>query len=214
VARDQIRTYAGHAFDKAVHLCEAHNLARAQRKCLAGSDGGVCLVASQANGGVDEDRRVDMPLASTGGAGAMFTFQCGADDADILSGIMDFSYSPDVLADFVSFVTPLSFPDEPNVIVDLKSIADYESDILWHHLFLSPLPVSLLLDAHPSFAFKVYTGPRKHLDLSEEPLSYTEAMVRPDADAWVMAMEHEKKSLEGMGALEEVDLPSRERMID
>src|ERR1700678_954170 len=212
-ARDRIHTHAGRDFDEAIRLRKARDLARAQRKRLTGSDGGVISVTSQVNGGVDVDHHVGIPLASNGGADAMLTFQSSTADNDILLGIADLSYSPDVIADFVSFVTPLSFPDEPDAVVDFKSITDDESNILWHHLFSSPSPVSLFLDADSSFAFKVYTGPRKHLDLSKEPLSYMEAMARPDADAWTAAMKCEKKSLEDMGAFEEVDLPSGECTI-
>jgi hypothetical protein len=208
-ACDRIHTHAGCAFNEAICLCDACDLARAQQKRLAGSGGGVISVTTQENGGVVEDSRVDVLIDSNGGADAMVALQGSVDDAVILSGVTEFSYSSDVLADFVSFLAPLSFPDGPDISVN----DEVEADILWHHWFSSPLPVSLFLDGDLSLAFKVYNGPRKHLDLMKEPLSYAEAMARSDADAWRTAMEREKKSLEDMGAFEEVDLPSGERMI-
>jgi hypothetical protein len=225
--RDRIRTYAGRDFDDALRLRELRDLQRAQRKRtrLAGNDGDKILVVSQStNGGADEATRgaagmnggvvgdmvEDVNIGTNGGANALVTYQC---DDDMLKGIADISYLPDVLADFIAFLTPLSFPEDIDFDVDVSSFIDDESEILWDHFYSSPMPISLFLDADCSLAFKAYSGPQRPFDLSKEPLSYTEAMMRPDADAWRAAMEREKKSLEDMGAFEEVDLPPGERTI-
>jgi hypothetical protein len=103
---------------------------------------------------------------------------------DMIQGITSLSYSPDVLTDFISFFTPLSFPEDVDLDIEITFFIDKESDILWDHNFSSPLLISLLLDADHSFAFKAYNRPRKFIDLSKEPLSYMETMACPDADAW------------------------------
>jgi Reverse transcriptase (RNA-dependent DNA polymerase) len=124
--------------------------------------------------------------------------------------IADTSYSPDVLADFIAFLTPLSIPIDVDIVS--HSLIDEDSDIIWNNTFSSAIPVSLFIDNDQSSAFQNYNASRS-FDLSKEPSSYKEAMAQPDADAWIAAMEREKRSLEEMGAFEEVELPSGERMI-
>jgi hypothetical protein len=122
---------------------------------------------------------VDVNIGTDGGANELATFQ---HTTDVLEELSDFYYSPDILADFISFLVPLSFPNEVDANIDSQNFHDDESNILWQHFDFSPAPISLFLDVDLSFAFKVYNGPRKFLDLSKEPLSYMEAMSRPDAD--------------------------------
>lgn len=75
-----------------------------------------------------------------------------------------------------------------------------EPDILWQHLMDSPLAFSAATTSfHPKFP---------PFDLSKAPLSYSEALARPDAPVWQAAMDREKNSLRDMGAFAEVPLPS------
>lgn len=62
-----------------------------------------------------------------------------------------------------------------------------EPDILWQHLMDSPL-------AFPAntASFRPKFPP---FDLSKAPLSYSEALARPDASVWQAAMDREKNSL-------------------
>ena len=65
-----------------------------------------------------------------------------------------------------------------------------------------------------SFAFKTFSLPfSRPFDLSKPPLSYTEAIARPDSSVWHSAMDRERMSLAEMGAFEEVELPKGEKTI-
>jgi Reverse transcriptase (RNA-dependent DNA polymerase) len=145
-------------------------------------------------------------IGKDGGAKA---YQCVV-VSDMTNEIADTSYSPDVLADFIAFLTPLSIPIDVDIVS--HPLIDEKSDIIWNNTFSSAIPVSLFIDNDQSSAFQNHNASRS-FDLSKEPSSYKEAMARPDADAWIAAMEREKRSLEEMGAFEEVELPSGERTI-
>jgi Reverse transcriptase (RNA-dependent DNA polymerase) len=163
------------------------------------------VVTQHTNGGANESLHVD--VGTNGGANDLVTYQHTA-DADMLKGLSDLYYSSDILANFILFLAPLSFPNE--VDADIGS----QSSTMMNQIFYSNTSfLFFFLNADLSFAFKVYNGPWKSFDLSKEPLSYSEAMSRPDADAWRAAMEHKKKSLEEMRAFEEVDLLSGEHTI-
>jgi Reverse transcriptase (RNA-dependent DNA polymerase) len=172
----------------------------AEAMCVdVGTDGGV-------HGGVDIDVDKELGIGKDGGAKA---YQCVV-VSDMTNEIADTSYSPDVLADFIAFLTPLSIPLDIDIVS--HSLIDEESDIIWNNTFSSAIPVSLFIDNDQSSAFQNHNASRS-FDLSKEPLSYKEAMAWPDADAWIAAIEQEKRSLEEMGAFEEVELPSGERTI-
>jgi hypothetical protein len=152
------------------------------------TDGGAILVVTEGvHGGADEavsvvvgtDRgadvgmSVDVGLHMDGGADTLVAY-VSVDEA--FKGIADLSYSLDVLANFISFFTFLSFPVDNDIEINISSLLDDESDIIWDHQFFSPIPICLFLDADRSFALKVYSGPRKPFYLSKEPLSYAEAI--------------------------------------
>jgi Reverse transcriptase (RNA-dependent DNA polymerase) len=100
----------------------------------------------------------------------------------------------DTFTDFLSFLASTSFPD----YIETTSLDMLEPEIFWNHS----------LSAVSSFRQHTQT-----YDLSKEPQSYTEAITRPDTDAWHAAMDCEKKSLEQMGTFKEVELPPGERVI-
>jgi Reverse transcriptase (RNA-dependent DNA polymerase) len=109
-------------------------------------------------------------------------------------GTVDLSTSHDTFADFLSFLASTSFPDH----IETTSLDMLEPKIFWNH------------------SLSVVSSFRQHTrtyDLSKEPQSYTEAITRPDADAWHAAMDREKESLEQMGTFKEVELPPGERVI-
>jgi Reverse transcriptase (RNA-dependent DNA polymerase) len=240
LVRDRIRTHAGRDYDNAIRLKQNRASERAQRRKTSlppvlvatqrmnggvaettrmdvGTDGGADVDVTVdenigTNGGADVGMIVDANVGTNGGADVLVAYQC-ADTDGMIKGIGDISYSPDALADYISFLAPLSFPVDDDLDIGVSSLVDDESDILWDHICLSPTPISLFLDVDQSCAFKAYSGPHRSFDLSKEPLSYTEAVTRPDADSWRVAMEREKTSLEEMGAFEEVDLPPGERTI-
>jgi hypothetical protein len=191
-ARDRIRTYAGRDYDEAMRLKELRTHERTQRtKVRNGGADRATLVEV----GVDSD--VDVIVGTDGGANSFVAFRGmstngGADIAtnggeDVstdwgdenggrIKGIAYLSYSPAFLADFISFLTPLSFPDDDDLNDDLYSLIHDESDILWNHRFLCSTPISLFLDTDRSYAFKAYGGPHRPIDLSKKPLSYAEAI--------------------------------------
>jgi hypothetical protein len=105
----------------------------------------------------------------------------------------DLSPSVDTIADFLSFIAPLHFPDQ----IDTTSLDDMEADVPW--ALLSP-PISFALSS-------------RSFNLLKEPFSYSEAISRPDASVWRAAMDRELTSLGEMGAFVEADLPKGERAI-
>ena len=190
--RDRIRTIAGRDYDEALRLRNKNSLARTSGRPSRSTD-------------------TAMAVATDGGAS---TVPGSALLAPLVVGgvMMDgWHLSEDLLGDFVSYVASSQFPDP----VDTFSLTFDEPDILWNHSLLSfpdssPSilldPVCLLSENHPHFV-------SKSPDLSKAPRTFSDAMARPDADAWRAAMDREKTSLKEMGAFEEVDLPKGERTI-
>ena len=80
--------------------------------------------------------------------------------------------SPSALA--IAYLSSLVSSPSSLVVSDASSLHGMEHDIIWRHLLDSPLA---LLASGSSFAPKF-----PPYDLSKEPLSYTEALARPDAD--------------------------------
>ena len=65
-----------------------------------------------------------------------------------------------------------------------------------------------------SLAFTTFSSPfSRSFDLSKPPLSYAEAIARPDSSIWHSAMDRERQSLADMGAFEEAVLPAGEKPI-
>ena len=138
--------------------------------------------------GVDGGVTLNAPVAGDGGALASFMPVNG--DRDL------WQVTEDTLEDLVSY---LAFSPSPDLAVT-ESLASDEAYIFWDSIALGAF-VSPRYPSSPSY------------NMSKEPLSYTEAMARPDADAWRAAMDREKTSLEEMGAFEEVYLPKGEQLI-
>ena len=122
-------------------------------------------------------------------------------------GISDLSPSAESIAFLSSYVeSPSSdaWADIPSLDSD-----SLERDIIYQYITssLSDSPLALRATAPSSL-------PRSRpFDLSKAPLSYSEALARSDALVWQAAMDRERKSLQDMGAFEEVDLPAGERTI-
>jgi hypothetical protein len=82
----------------------------------------VVHVDADVNGGVD------VVVSTDGGADALVASRCIA--TGMVKRFVDLSYSPDVIADFILFLTPLSFPDDNDMGIALYSLVDDESNIL------------------------------------------------------------------------------------
>ena len=161
----------------------------------------LCAVGDvTANGGVlcvDEVVMVsngDVDVVSTDGD----VDRCVADDdiSDVHivpTGISDLTPSEDVYSDILSFLAPSNFRDHDS----LDCLASHEFDILWRHCF-SARPHAPSPNLPPSQRF---------------PLSYAEAIARPDASVWRAAMDREMMSLREMGAFVEEDLPKGEKTV-
>jgi len=81
-------------------------------------------------------------------------------------------------------------------------------DAIYHLLaFFAPssFPDSFSVDTDSLAAYSFHHSP--FIDLTKAPTSYIEAVSRLDASAWKAAMVREERSLEEMGAFEEVELP-------
>ena len=190
----RIRTVAGQAYDDVMELKRYRDTER-QNRLLSKKhvvDGGALdgtLITS--SGGAN----VASAGASSGGAnvastGALLSFT---------EGLADLSPSSDDIDSLLSFIESSSFPDP----IDTESLLEIERDLI--HSFFS--------FSDPS-VFKAFSPPfSRPFDLSKPPLSYTEAVARPDAHIWHSAMDRERKSLEDMKAFEEAELPKGERAI-
>src|ERR1700684_150017 len=106
-------------------------------------------------------------------------------------GVTDLSPSIEAIESFVSFIDSSSLPDP----VSTDSLAEAERDSIYS--FLSLIPLVALKAFLPPFS--------RPFDLSKPPSAYTEALARPDASVWHLAMERERKNLVDMGAFEEVE---------
>ena len=122
---------------------------------------------------------------------ASSVFYGGVGSGSVLA--KDDDISDMTLADFVSYLAASDFPAP----AETDSILSHEPDVVRAHCFSA---------GHRRLS-------STSSDLSKEPISYNDAVARPDADAWRAAMEREKTSLAEMGAFEEVDLPKGERLI-
>jgi hypothetical protein len=139
------------------------------------------MVSAGHGGAVDADVDAVSVAGTYGGA---------ASDGDVLAavGVADLSLSLAAIDAFHSLIASSSLPD----LSDTVSISLMEPDIL-ALAFRAAAPV-------PSLSSRPF-------DLSKAPLSYSEAMARPDASVWRAAMDRERQSLIDMGAFEEADLP-------
>ena len=176
--RTRIQMIAGHDYSEALKLKASLALERGKVHAAQNGDGQAAMDA-----GVDGGVTLNAPMAGDGGALALIASVNG--DRDL------WEVTEETLKDFVSYLALSPSLD----LAVTESLASDKEGIFWDSValgaFVSPRYLSL-----PSY------------DMSKEPLSYTEAMARPDADAWRAAMDREKTSLEEM-----VDLPKGERLI-
>jgi Reverse transcriptase (RNA-dependent DNA polymerase)/GAG-pre-integrase domain len=188
--RPRIRTTAGQSYDAVMELkrfrCEER-----QRKVLLGNNvavnGGASVVV---NGGEVGD------TALYGGVDVMNSVNIIPGFA---GGVSDLSPSMEAIESLISFLNSSSLSNH----FDMDSLAEVETDLI--HSFFS---------ISDPFVFKAFSPPfSQPLDLSKPPLSYTEAIARPDAHVWHSAMDRERQSLMDMGAFEEVILPKGERTV-
>ena len=203
----RVRTTLGEAYDDVLRLKAFRRAARDQQRSVAvpagsgsvdvlrvnGTDGGAALCVDGTNGGAvlcanGTDGGAVLRLGGTNGG--------AVPGGDVLAavGVADLSPSLAVIAAFFSLIASSSFP----VLPDTCSFSLMEPDV-----------VNLALRATgptPSFSSRPF-------DLSRAPLSYSEAMARPDASVWRAAMDREKQSLLDMGAFEEADLPPGQKAV-
>ena len=185
------RTLAGQAYDEVLRLKALRRLEREQQRRPA-------LSVSASHGGDP----VDVHPLLDGGATVSPSSQLAVRSYKH-QGLSDLSPSLESIAYLSSLVASSAFDDGP----DFLSLATLEPVFVWDniasfHPLLAPQPIALLASSH-SRAF----------DLSKPPLSYAEALARPDAPVWLAAMDREKKSLQDMQAFEEVDLPPGAKTI-
>ena len=187
--RDQprVRTTVGQAYDEVLQLKEFRRAARERKRV---------------GGGVLVDSNIE-PLNAVGLYG-------GVPDADVVvaGGVSVVTPFLDVVDAFYSLIASSSFLAS----VDTFSLGIAERGVLWDHIF------PIILPELPHFAALCAVSPAishgsRSFDLSEAPLSYSEAVARPDAPAWRAAMDRERISLQEMGAFEESDLPPGEKAI-
>ena len=183
--RPRIRTAAGQAYDDVMELKQSRREER-KRKMMQLTDDANEGANGGAHGGANEGASEVANGGAHGGASGV------ANSMEI-----DLSPSLEVIESLISFLDSSSFPHQ----IDTISLVEIEGDLI-HSLLSDP------------FAFKAFSLPfSKPFDLSKAPLSYTEALARPDAQIWHLAMERERQSLMDMGAFEEVVLPKGERTI-
>ena len=209
--RDQprVRTTLGQAFDEVLRLKAFRRASRAQPKSsivdgvpgvsdavgalyVAGTDGGAspCVAV-----GIDRDAAL---VAGTDGGASRVVVGVMSTDGGVscvaAGDVDDTSPSLAVIAAFYSLIAASSFPD-PEGTCSLP--------------LLKPEALALAL-RNPAPWSSVASRP---FDLSKAPLSYSEAMARPDTPVWRAAMDREKQSLVDMGAFEEADLPPGEKAV-
>ena len=190
--RPRTRTAAGQVYDDVIEFKRLRREERQRKMILRRNDIGNGGAADAATGGANGDAGGSADGGADGGASV------GAIAASF-SAAIDLSPSLEAIESLISFVDSSLFPDQ----IDTSSLLDVEHNFI-HSLFSFPNP----------FALKAFSPPfSKPFDLSKPPLSYTEALARPDAHVWHSAMERERKSLADMGAFEEVELPKGERTI-
>ena len=97
----------------------------------------------------------------------------GVSSMSVVAQCEDISH--DTLMDLVSYLATSAFPDP----IETDFLLSCEPDIIRTHC----------LSAHS----RLFSSTSS--DLSKEPISYNDAIARPDADAWRAAMEREKTSL-------------------
>jgi hypothetical protein len=82
-----------------------------------GADEAVSVVVGT-DGGADVGMSVDVGLRMDGGADTLVAY---ASVDEVFKGIADLSYSLDVLANFISFLTFLSFPVDNDIEINISS---------------------------------------------------------------------------------------------
>ena len=213
----RLRTPAGQAFDEVIRLRDFRKLERNKRLLAAtppvavsangGAHGGAHGGASVAVGA--DARGVGVHGGAHGGAFVDVLARVGEGDTAVPasssaalvfpshSGLSDLSPSINSIAYLSSLVD-----SPPSGVLDLEFLS---------HL----LPSADFIDLPMAFRASIPVSPSRshHFDLSKAPLSYAEAVARPDASVWRAAMEREKQSLRDMGAFAEVVLPPGEKTI-
>ena len=195
--QSRVRTTMGQAYDEVLRLKEFRRNAREQKRLLAadgghGGDGDPgpvgALSVVAARGDVSSAVNVGTAVVVNGGVSSLAA-------AGYVDGAGDFSPSFTVLEAFYSLVASSHLPDPS----DTFSFPLVECDVLACAFQASGLPLSPRA-SHP-------------FNLSKPPLSFSEAMARPDAAVWRAAMGRERQSLLDMGAFEEADLPPGEKAV-
>ena len=217
--QSRVRTALGQAYDDVLRLKELRRAARNQKQpmpvsstskedagsvpvvhmngdalSVVGTNGGVSSVVGT-NGGAscvdDVDGDALSVVGTNGGAEVLLS-----DDVFAAVGIVEMSLSLAAIDAFFSLIASSSFPADP----DTSSFSLMEPDIL-NLAFRAATHVSASSFSPCPF------------DLSKPPISYSEAMARPDASVWQSAMDRERQSLLEMGAFEEATLPAGQKAI-
>jgi hypothetical protein len=195
------RTALGQAYDDVLRLKEFRRSARDRKRSAvvpdtpgdgAGSNSDVVSRVVGTNGGVMSNADSDVVLSVVGTNGGARVMS----DVNALAavGAADLSPSLAIIDAFHSLIASSGFPELP----DTSSFPLMELDVL-------------------ALAFRA-SGPSypplsRPFDLSKAPLSYSEAVARPDASVWRAAMDRERQSLIDMGAFEEADLPPGQKAV-
>jgi hypothetical protein len=136
----------------------------------------------------ERDKRVVAAVVGVAGDVDKVSVDGGVD------AVANSSSSLEVINDFVSFLAPSSFPDQPVS----SSLVTLEDSVLRDHI---------------EYALSTSSSSTWTFDISKIPSSFSEAISRPDASIWRAAMDRELKSLDEMGAFEVADLPAGDRAI-
>jgi hypothetical protein len=209
----RVRTAAGRAFDATVQLRDSRIAACASGSSdfvdstAAGGAVSAVVVASSCGGVVDDESVVSSP----GGVAS------AVDDVPLREGVVIPVGGAGGVLDGPPGVACMDVPvalDE----MDTQSLGSMEFEVLTRHRFPGlwsdfsdfddpSLPPTALAASSSSFSFHC------PFDLTKFALSYSEAIACSDASIWRAVMDRERKSLEEMGAFEEVVLPEGERTI-
>ena len=217
----RVCTAAGRAFDSEILLRDSRT-AKAGRVSLVESaaDGGAMGVVGVVDDALVHGGAVDVvddalvhggavgvvAVASAHG-GAVGHALVNGDDVVAQNG---FSGSGSRCAEASSLVVPDGLATQSLETMEMAVLESHCCPASWSDFSecddLHSPPTAFAV-SNSSFSF------HRPFDLTKFPLSYSEAIARSDASVWRAAMDRERKSLEEMGAFEEVVLPKGERTI-
>jgi hypothetical protein len=175
---------AGQAYDEVLQLKALWKLQKEKESVAAFASAG------DMNGGEDVDENggavACVNVVSNGGEIAQQGPFVASGNGEGFSGLSDLSPSAETLNYLLSFIaSPVS---ESDGLLGFHSFGGVESDILWQHIHqCSSLPLQIFAaNTLPvSMAYRAtVSSSSPSFDLTKEPLSYSEAIARPNAIVW------------------------------